>query len=77
MFFRKILPAFLLLTFFQAAFSQTTEIEKPKGVTEELRKEAVVFLRETSAEVGSLRSLENRISFASELEEGGLSESGR
>ena len=67
MFFRKILPALLLLTFFQAAFAQKNEAEKPSSVSEELRKEAVVFLRETSAEVGTLRSLENRISFASEM----------
>ena len=66
MLFRKLLPALLLLTFFQAAFAQKTE-EKPKTVSEELRREAVVFLRETGAEVGTLRSLENRISFASEM----------
>jgi hypothetical protein len=67
MFFRNILFALLLLTLFQNAFAQTTEKEKPKIVTDELRKEAVVFLRETNAEVGTLRSLENRISFSSEM----------
>ena len=67
MFTRRIVSALLVLVAFQAAFAQTTEKEKPKTVTDELRKEAVVFLRETSAEVGSLRSLENRISFASEM----------
>src|SRR5215213_2354754 len=67
MFFRNILCALLLLTFFQTAFAQTTEKEKPKTVDDALRKEAVGFLRETSAEVGTLRSLENRISFASEM----------
>lgn len=34
---------------------------------EELRKEAVVFLRETLTDVGTMRSLENRISFAAEI----------
>jgi hypothetical protein len=57
----------LLLTFFQTVFAQSTEKEKPKIVTDELRKEAVGFLRETSAEVTTLRSLENRISFSSEM----------
>ncbi len=67
MFFRNIFFAFLLLVGFQTAFAQTTEPEKPKVVTDELRKEAVAFLRETGADVGSLRSLENRISFSSEM----------
>jgi hypothetical protein len=62
-----MLPALLILTFVQSAFAQITDQEKPKTVTDELRKEAVVFLRETSAEVGTLRSLENRISFSSEM----------
>ena len=67
MFFRNIFFAFLLLTFFQTAFAQTTDQEKPKVVTDDLRKEAVAFLRETGADVGNLRSLENRISFSSEM----------
>src|SRR5215204_528730 len=67
MFFRNILFVLLLLTFFQTAFSQSTEAEKPKTVTAELRKEAVGFLRETNVEVSTLRSLENRISFSSEM----------
>ncbi|HEY8563668.1 MAG TPA: hypothetical protein VIL74_25035 [Pyrinomonadaceae bacterium] len=67
MFFRNILAAILLSTFFQSAFAQTVEKEKNKAVTDELRREAVAFLRETSAEVTALRSLENRISFASEM----------
>lgn len=67
MFTRKIFFALLVLTFVQAAFAQTTEKEKTKTAGEELRKEAVAFLRETSAEVGTLRSLENRISFSSEI----------
>jgi hypothetical protein len=67
MFFRNALLALLLLTFLQTAFAQTTEKEKPKTMSDELRKEAVAFLRETSAEVTTLRSLENRISFSSEM----------
>jgi hypothetical protein len=67
MFCRKILFALLLLTFFQTAFAQTTDKEKPKIVTDELRREAVGFLRETNTEVTTLRSLENRISFSSEI----------
>ena len=67
MFCKKIFFALLLLTVFQTTFAQTPEKEKPKVVTDDLRKEAVEFLRETSAEVNSLRSLENRISFSSEL----------
>lgn len=73
MFTRSILSVLLILSFVPAAFAQTTEKqatdnkEKPKLVTEELRKEAVEFLRETSAEVGTLRTLENRISFSSEM----------
>lgn len=53
-----------------AAFAQTqTEPSKPKTEEdpEKLRKEAVVFLRETLADVGSMRSLENRISFTAEM----------
>lgn len=65
---RRILFALLILTFVQNAFAQVlTEKETPKTVSEELRKEAVGFLRETGAEVGTLRSLENRISFSSEM----------
>ena len=67
MFSKKIFFALLLLTVLQTVFAQTTEKEKPKVVTDELRKQAVEFLRETSGEVNSLRSLENRISFSSEL----------
>jgi hypothetical protein len=67
MFTRRILPVLLILTLFQTAFAQTTEKEQPKVVSDELRKEAVAFLRETSADVGTLRTLENRISFSSEM----------
>ena len=67
MFQRKIIAAVLFLIIAQTAFSQTTDKDKPKMTDEELRKQAVELLRETSGEVGTLRSLENRISFSSEL----------
>lgn len=67
MFIRNLFFAVLLIITFQTAFAQTTDKEKPKTVTDDLRKEAVEFLRETSGEVGTLRSLENRISFSSEM----------
>lgn len=67
MFYKSVLVALLIFVSFQTSFAQTPEKEKPKVVTDDLRKEAVAFLRETSGEVNSLRSLENRISFSSEL----------
>ncbi len=67
MLIRRTFFALLVLLFVQSAFAQVTDKEPPKTVTEELRKEAVGFLRETGAEVGTLRSLENRISFSSEM----------
>jgi len=67
MFTRNILCAVLFLLTIQTAFAQNADTEKPKTVTDDLRKEAVEFLRETSSEVSTLRSLENRISFSSEM----------
>ena len=67
MLYKSFVAALLFLTAFQISFAQTPEKVKPKIVTDELRKEAVGFLRETSADVNSLRSLENRISFSSEM----------
>lgn len=49
------------------ANGQTVAEKKPTEAEEKLRKEAVAFLRETLADVNSMRSLENRISFNSEL----------
>ena len=50
------------------AFGQPT-INAPKSTDDSapLKKEAVVFLRETMADVNNLRTLENRISFSAEL----------
>ncbi len=67
MFQRKIIAVLLLLIISQAAFAQVTDKDEPKVVSDDLRKEAVAFLRETGADVGNLRSLENRISFSSEM----------
>ncbi|HEY0658822.1 MAG TPA: hypothetical protein VGD05_10125, partial [Pyrinomonadaceae bacterium] len=55
----------------QTSFSQTvetkTETKSETEVSDELKKQAVEFLRESAGEVGNLRTLENRISFASEM----------
>ena len=62
---------FLLILFVQITFAQTIETKiVPKTETEisaELKKQAVEFLRESAGEVGNMRTLENRISFASEM----------
>ena len=62
---------FLLLTFLlvvsSVALSQAAPEKNPTEDAEKLRKEAVVFLRETLSEVNGMRSLENRISFTAEL----------
>ncbi|MGC2235633.1 MAG: hypothetical protein WA584_05705 [Pyrinomonadaceae bacterium] len=64
------MPAKLLLFFIlllspaQIALPQTVKNDKKD---EELKKEAAIFLRETAVDVGNLRTLENRISFASEI----------
>lgn len=57
----------LLLLSAQICFSQIVKPEKKNEISPELRKEAVAFLRETAAEVNTLRTLENRISFSSEM----------
>jgi hypothetical protein len=54
----------LLLLSIQIAFSQVLKNDKKD---EELKKEAVIFLRETAMDVGNLRTLENRISFSAEI----------
>ncbi|MDQ6785976.1 MAG: hypothetical protein M3033_04050 [Acidobacteriota bacterium] len=65
---RKLLQSLIfLLLITKFAFGQTVAVEKKTEMSPELRKEAVAFLRETSADVGNLRTLENRISFSSEI----------
>ncbi len=62
---KLILPLILLLFGVQAGLSQGFDDQKKKA--EALKKEAVLFLQETALEVGTLRTLENRISFAAEI----------
>ena len=58
--------AFILILATLAA-AQTEPEKKAAEAKENLQKDAVVFLRETLGDVNGMRSLENRISFASEL----------
>lgn len=64
-------PKFLLLAMLSVACSFTAaqtqpDIKKPEK-DEKLIKAAVSFLRETSADIDRMRSIENRLSFSSEL----------
>mgnify|MGYP006883217897 FL=1 len=51
----------------QTAHSQSKAEPDAAKEAERIRKEAVAFLRETSSDVANMRTLENRISFASEM----------
>jgi len=62
----KIFFALIFLTFAQVAFAQST-VAKPTDEKEEVKKQAVEFLHDTMNEVNGLHTLENRISFSSEL----------
>ncbi len=65
---RKLLSSvFLLLLSAQLICSQTVVSTNKDGISPEVKKEAVAFLRETSTDVNGLRTLENRISFSAEL----------
>jgi len=79
---KKFLSALILLTFCSlSVLAQTiiesgnpprtplnlADLQKKSEADEKLQKDAVEFLRETASEVGRLRSIENRISFSSEL----------
>ena len=59
------LTIFLLLVTFVSA--QNPSDPKKDGQDEKLKKEAVDFLRETMADVNTMRSLENRLSFNAEM----------
>lgn len=61
-----LFPLFFVL-FAQIIFSQTIEKSKKDEISPEMKKEAIAFLRETAVDVGTLRTLENRISFSSEI----------
>jgi len=63
---RLFLLTFLLI-FVHISFAQTGEKSKSGEIPDELKKEATAFLRETASDVNTLRTLENRISFSSEL----------
>lgn len=63
-------PLFFLLFFLLSIGFVNAQVKpdlKTTEETEKLRKAAVVFLRETMGDVGSMRSLENRLSFGAEL----------
>ncbi len=64
---KSILSFLLLVLFAQIVFSQILGKDKKDEISPELKKEAVAFLRETAADVNTLRTLENRISFSSEI----------
>ena len=63
---QKLLSLLLILSFAVFSFGQTVA-DKKSEADEKLEKDALEFLRETASEVGRLRSIENRISFSSEL----------
>ncbi len=57
---------FFLLSVYFASAQAPSDPKKTEEI-ERLQKEAVALLRETMAEVNSMRSLENRLSFSSEM----------
>ncbi len=69
--YRKLLLPALLFLLVQTVFSQKietkNETKNETQISAELKKQAIEFLRESAGEVGNLRTLENRISFASEM----------
>jgi len=64
---QKLLVFLLMLIPIGSAAAQTPTPAKPADDPAKLEKDAVDLLRETSVDVGRLRTLENRISFNSEL----------
>lgn len=65
--FHRITVLVFLVIFAATANAQTASDATKAEAAEKLTKEAIEFLRETSLDVGSMRSIENRISFSSEL----------
>lgn len=65
--YKKLSLPLIFLLLVQVVFSQTVETKKDDEFSAETRKQAVEFLRETAGDVNNLRSLENRISFSSEV----------
>jgi hypothetical protein len=64
---KKLLFPLILILFAHVGFSQTIETKTESDISAETKKQAVEFLREAAGEIGNLRTLENRISFSSEL----------
>lgn len=63
----KLISLVFITLISQIINAQIASEKKPSEDPEKLKKEAVVFLRETIADVNNLRTLENRISFAAEI----------
>ncbi|MDH3492977.1 MAG: hypothetical protein OEM82_05465 [Acidobacteriota bacterium] len=57
----------LILLFATSVFAQEVPERETKAEAAELRAKALEFLRDTAAEINTLRTVENRISFSSEL----------
>lgn len=57
----------IILLLANIANAQIAIKKNPTEDAEKLKKEAVIFLRETMADASNLRTLENRISFAAEM----------
>jgi len=64
---QKLVSFALLFIFIGSSLGQTPTPVKPAEDAAKLEKDAVELLRETSVDIGRLRTLENRISFNSEL----------
>lgn len=65
--FQRVFVIITILSFVSGGFSQATDAKKPTEDEQKLEKQAVEFLRDTAADVGNMRTMENRISFNSEL----------
>ena len=64
---KKLLPVLILLLVQTFYFQTIEKTETPDEAKAKLQQDAVAFLRETQGDVNTMRSLENRISFSSEL----------
>ena len=64
---QKFTVLLLIVSFVQISFAQTSATKTEAEIAAETNKQAVEFLRDAAAEVGNLRTLENRIGFASEM----------
>lgn len=64
---RSLAFAAILLLGVSCAFPQTVADNRKNETDEKFQEQAVNFLRETYGEVSNLRTIENRISFSSEL----------